>query len=97
MPALTMIVIGYSSGIPNKYGVIGLPAGETADIWFIGRASSRTWKIRRNQGKFTGDYASEERALAALQVEINPLEGIKRDGLTDKVQSSSTWSKRTAS
>jgi hypothetical protein len=71
---LAIVATAYSSGVPAKYRVTGLPPGEIADISLKGGGSVRTWKIRRNnKGRFTGTYASEEMALAALESEIYPI------------------------
>ena len=63
---LTMLVTAYSSGMPNRYEVLGLPAGETADL-----GSLQRWRIRRNKTRYRGAYKNAEDALAALQAQVD--------------------------
>jgi hypothetical protein len=61
----------YSSGVPNRYKVLGLPGGETDDIRFIILGSVEKWKIRRNRNKFKGACNSAEEALAVVQAQVD--------------------------
>ena len=65
---LTMEPISYSSGIPTRYRVLGLPKGQTAEIALRHVRSAAMWKIRFGQaGRYSGSYRSDDEALAAIQ------------------------------
>jgi len=66
-PALTVEPISFSSGVPNRYRVLGLPDGQTAEIFLKRTGSTETWKIRMGQARrYRGRYGSEEEALSAI-------------------------------
>ena len=68
---LTMVPTKFSSGVPSRYRVEGLPEGQTAEISCFAKVSVQVWKVRRNGAKFGGAYASEEEVLADLQAEYS--------------------------
>ena len=55
---------GEASARVIAYDVDGLPHGQTASLW---GEHDTLWRIRRGEGGWTGEYASKEAALAALQ------------------------------
>jgi hypothetical protein len=64
-PAPTLQPISFSSGVPNRYGVLGLPDGQTAEIALKRVRSIEMWKFRIGEtGRYRGKYRTAEDALA---------------------------------
>ena len=60
--------VSFSSGIPDRYEVLGLPHGQTAEIVLQMVRGVETWKIRiGGTGRFRGGYKSADAALSVLQ------------------------------
>jgi hypothetical protein len=64
---LTLEPLSFSSGVPSRYRVLGLPDGQTAEIAYRVIRSIEVWKIKRDTGKLAGVYTSAEEALNVLQ------------------------------
>jgi hypothetical protein len=71
MSQLGLVATKYSSGVPSRYQVIGLPDRKTAEVGCVTKGEVETWRIRRDRGRFVGAYATAEDALAALQSDID--------------------------
>ena len=71
LPILTIVVTGYSSGMPNRYEVVGMPNGETVIIRLTVLGSVEKWRIRRGNGRFRGAHESAEHAFAELQAQVD--------------------------
>ena len=70
--ALSMFAVSYSSGSPNHYRVLGMPEGESADLFLRIKRTVETWKIRRNdEGALKGAYKNADEALVALQAQVD--------------------------
>jgi hypothetical protein len=67
---LTIEPLSFSSGVPSRYRVLGLPEGETAEIAYRVIRLIEVWKIKRNKGRLGGVYANAEQALGVLQRRI---------------------------
>jgi hypothetical protein len=65
-----MVVIEYLSGMRNRYEVVGMPGGQTAEIRLTVLGSVEHWRICRNSGRFRGAYNNAEDALSALQSQV---------------------------
>ena len=64
---------GLGTGPVIQYGIHGLPPGDEALVANFGTRGRDDWRILRVkngvQGHWTGNYASADQALSALQME----------------------------
>jgi hypothetical protein len=68
---LTMEAISYSSGVPSRYRVLGLPDEKSAEIILKVTGSREVWRVRPRSARFKGFFQCPEDALAALQAAVD--------------------------